>query len=196
MAFTNLDSKEINCKIIYFGPEGAGKTENLRAIYKQTSPDGSGGMLEFEDATGPTKFFDFLPVSLGHYREFHIKLHLFTLPANTLYESVRSLILKGVDGFVFVADARLECMAQNVSSLDETQRLLLNEGYQIGDLAAVIQYNKTDLPDLIPTEILRRDLNPTGLPDHEAVAKNMIGTLETLNLLGQQVLKKIGAMVA
>lgn len=196
MAFTNFESKEINCKIIYFGPEGAGKTENLRAIYKQTSPDGSGGMLEFEDSTGPTKFFDFLPVSLGHYREFHIKLHLFTLPANTLYESVRSLILKGVDGFVFVADARLECMAQNVTCFEETQRLLQAEGYQLNDLAAVIQYNKTDLSDLIPTEILRRDLNPMGLPDHEAVAKNLIGTLETLNLLGQQVLKKIGAMVA
>jgi len=193
MAFTNYDSKEINCKIVYFGPEGSGKTENLRAIYKQTSPDGSGGMLEFEDPSGPTKFFDFLPVSLGHYREFHIKLHLFTIPSNSLYESVRSVILKGVDGYVFVADARMECMSQNVTALEEAQRLLQAEGYQINELAAVIQYNKTDLSDLIPTDILRRDLNPGGLADQEAVATNLVGTLETLNALGQQVLKKIGA---
>lgn len=191
MAFTNFDTKEINCKIIYFGPEGSGKTENLRSIYRQTSPDGTGSMMDFEEAAGPTRFFDFLPVSLGHIREFHVKLHLFTLPANRMYDSVRQVILKGVDGFVFVADSRIESMTQNVSCLNECHKLLVAEGYQMGDLAKVIQYNKADLPNLIPSKVLRRELNAAGVADQEAVATKMLGTLETLNALGQQVLKKL-----
>lgn len=191
MAFTNFDTKEINCKIIYFGPEGSGKTENLRSLYRQMTPDGSGGILEFEEAAGPTRFFDFLPVSLGHIRDFHVKIHLFTLPANPMYDSVRQLILKGVDGFVFVADSRVESMTQNISSFHDCRKLLLAEGYQMGDLAKVIQYNKSDLPHLIPAKVLRRELNAAGVADQDAIATQMVGTLETLNAIGKQVLKKL-----
>src|SRR5689334_9361348 len=113
MAFTNFDTKEINCKIIYFGSRGAGKTENMRSILANTSMEVKSGLLELDEGSGPTRFFDFLPISLGHVKDFHLKLHLFTLPANPLYESVSSVILKGVDGFVYIADSRVEAMADN-----------------------------------------------------------------------------------
>lgn len=191
MAFTNFDTKEINCKIVYFGPRGSGKTENLRSIYKNTSSDMRSGLIELEEARGPTKFFDFLPVSLGHVKDFHLKLHLFTLPTNPLYESVNSVILKGIDGFVFVADSRVELMADNIQSLAEARRMLAGEGYNVGDMPRVIQYNKRDLRDLVPLDVLRHELNPGNIPDQKAVARDSLGTMETLQAMSKLVLKKI-----
>ena len=193
MAFTNFDTKEINCKVIYFGPRSAGKTENLRAVFKSTANELRSGLLELDEADGPTKFFDFLPISLGHIREFHLKLHLFTLPSNPLYQSVASVILKGVDGFVFVADSRVEAMADNVDGLKAAQRLLMAEGYNVTDMPRVIQYNKRDLSDILPIEVLRQELNPGQLPDHKAIASQGIGTMETLQSMAQLVLKKVAS---
>lgn len=191
MAFTNFDTKEINCKIVYFGARGAGKTENLRSIYKNTSAEVRSGLLELEDAAGPTKFFDFLPISLGHVKDFHLKLHLYTLPTNSLYESVTSVILKGVDGFVYVADSRVEAMADNVEGLLAARRLLTEEGYNVADMPRVLQYNKRDLADLVPLEVLRQELNPGAVPDHKAVATQSVGTMETLQSMARLVMKKI-----
>ncbi len=192
MAFTNFDTKEINCKILFFGARGSGKTENLRSIFKNTSAEVKSGLLELDDAgQGPTKFFDFLPVSLGPVKDFHLKLHLFTLPANPLYESVTSVIMKGIDGFVFVADSRVESMADNVEGLIAARRLLTEEGYNVADMPRVIQYNKRDLNDLVPVEVLRQELNPGNVPDHKAVATQGIGTMETLQSMAKLVLKKI-----
>jgi len=191
MAFTNFDTKEINCKIIYFGPRGAGKTENLRSIYKNTAKEARSGLIELEESRAGTKFFDFLPVSMGHVKDFHLKLHLFTLPTNPLYESVNSVILKGVDGIVFVADSRVELMAENIQGLAETRRLLADQGYNFSDLPRVIQYNKRDLQDLVPLDVLRHELNPSNLPDQKAVARDSMGTMETLQAMSKLVLKKI-----
>lgn len=191
MAFTNFDTKEINCKIIYCGGRGAGKTENLRAVYRGTSAEVKSGLLELEESSGPTKFFDFLPISLGHVKDFHLKLHLYTLPTNSLYESVSSVILKGVDGFVFVADSRVESMADNVEGLVSARRLLTEEGYNVADMPRVIQYNKRDLLDLVPIEVLRQELNPGNVPDHNAVATQGVGTMETLQSMAKLVLRKI-----
>lgn len=191
MAFTNFETKEINCKIIYFGPRGAGKTANLRAIYAGTSQDVRSGLLELENSTEPTKFFDFLPLSLGHVKEFHLKLHLFTLPTNPLYESVNSVILKGVDGFVFVADSRVEAMADNVESLKAARQLLTNAGINVAELPRVFQYNKRDLTDILPLEVLKQELNPSNVPDHKAVATESQGTMETLQSMAKLVLKQI-----
>jgi mutual gliding-motility protein MglA len=191
MAFTNFDTKEINCKIVYFGPRGAGKTENLRSVYKNTAKEAPGGLIELEETRGGTKFFDFLPVSLGQVKDFHLKLHLFTLPTNPLYESVNSVILKGLDGIVFVADSRVEFMADNIQSLAETRRILATEGYNYAELPRVIQYNKRDLQDLVPLDVLRHELNPGNLPDQKAVARDSIGTMETLQAMSKLVLKKI-----
>lgn len=191
MAFTNFDTREINCKVLYFGPRGAGKTENLRSIYKNTSAEVRSGLLELEDAPGPTKFFDFLPISLGHVKDFHIKLHLYTLPTNSLYESVSTVILKGIDGFVFVADSRVEAMADNAASLNAARRLLTEEGYNVADMPRIVQFNKRDLPDVLPIEILRQELNPGAVPDHKAVATQSVGTMETLQSMAKLILKKL-----
>jgi len=191
MAFTNFDTKEINCKVIYFGPRGAGKTENLRSILKNTTSEIRSGLLELDTQEGSTKFFDFLPISLGHVKDFHVKMHLFTLPTNQLYESVRSVILKGVDGVVFIADSRIEAMADNMETMRTAHLLLTEEGYNVSDLPRVIQYNKRDLSDLLPIDILRQELNPGQLPDHKAVATDGIGTMETLQSMAQLVLSRL-----
>jgi hypothetical protein len=191
MAFTNFDTKEINCKVIYFGPRGAGKSENLRSIFKLTAPEVQNGLLELDGPDSSTRFFEFLPVSLGYVKDFHVKMHLFTLPTNSLYESVNAVILKGIDGFVYVADSRIEAMADNVAGLSAARRLLSEEGYNVPDLARTFQYNKRDLPDLLPVEVLRQELNPAQLPDHKAVASQGLGTMETLQSMAQMILKKI-----
>ena len=191
MAFTNFDTKEINCKVIYFGARGAGKTENLRSLLANTSTEVRSGLLELDDPAGTTRFFDFLPISLGHVKDFHLKLHLFTLPSNPLYESVSSVILKGVDGFVYVADSRVEAMADNVDGLAVARRQLAEEGYNVADLPRVIQYNKRDLPDLVPLEVMRAELNPGNMPDQKAVATQGVGTMETLQAMAKLILKRI-----
>ena len=191
MAFTNFETKEINCKIIYLGPRGAGKTANLKSIYGSTAIDARSGLIELEGGDGPTRFFDFLPISLGQVRDFHLKLHLFTLPVTSLYETVSSVILKGVDGFVFVADARVEAMADNVTALRDARRLLTDEGCNLADMPRVFQYNKTDLSDIFPVDILRAELNPGSLPDHKAIATQGIGTIETLQSMAKQVIKRL-----
>lgn len=191
MAFTNFETKEINCKIIYLGPSGAGKTANLRSIYHKTAADARSGMIELEGASGSTRFFDFLPVSMGRVRDFHLKLHLYTLPMISLYPSVSSVIFKGVDGFVFVADSRVEAMVDNLTALQEARRLFTDEGYNIVDMPRVIQYNKSDLKELVPLEILRAELNPASLPEQKAVASQGVGTMETLQLMANQVLKRL-----
>ncbi len=193
MAFTNFDTKEINCKVIYFGPHGSGKTENLRSVYSNTSAEVRSGLLELEDSEGATQFFDFLPISMGYVKDFHLKLHLFTLPTNSLYESVSSVILKGIDGFVFVADSRVESMVNNVESLTNAKRFLTEEGYNVAEMPKVFQYNKRDLSDLLPVDVLRAELNPGGVADHEAVATDSIGTMETLQTLAKSVINKISS---
>ena len=191
MAFTNFDTREINCKIIYFGPAGSGKTANLRSIYASTSNEVRSGLLELSDPGGTTQFFDFLPISLGHIKDFHLKLHLFTIPTNSLYESVSSVILKGVDGFVFVADSRVEALADNIQALLDARRLLTEEGYNAADLPRVIQYNKRDLAEAVPIEVLRQELNQVGSPEHEAIAIRSVGTMETLQSMAKMVIKRL-----
>jgi len=192
MAFTNFDTKEINCKVIYFGPAGAGKTANLRSIFANTSSEVRAGLLEVggEDENA-ARFFDFLPISLGHIKDFHLKLHLFTVPSNSLYQSVSSVILKGVDGFVFVADSRIEALADNIDNYMQVRRLLTDSGYNIADLPRVFQYNKRDLPDVTPVDILRNELNPSRLPEQEAVALKSLGTMETLQAMAKQVITRL-----
>lgn len=199
MAFTNFDTREINCKVIYFGPRSSGKTTNLRSIYANTSAEVRSGILELPPLGGSiegstqTQFLDFLPISLGHVKDFHVKMHLFTLPVNPLFESVTSVVLKGVDGMVFVADSQVESMPDNLDSLKKARYLLTEAGYNVSDLPTVIQYNKRDLADLIPLSILRQELNPGGVPDQEAIASQSLGTMETLQLLAKVVLTKLAA---
>lgn len=191
MAFTNFETQEINCKILYGGPKGSGKTANLRSLLQKTSADVKTGVLELGDVPGPTQFFDFLPISLGQVNGFHLKLHLITLPQNSIYETLPGILVRGIDGIVFVADSRIESMVDNIEALVAMRRFLSEEGYSVADLPKVLQYNKRDLKDIAPLEVLRQELNPGRDPEIEAVALQNVGTLETLHAMARQTLLRL-----
>ena len=196
MSFINYSSREINCKIVYYGPGMCGKTTNLQYIYTKTNPDVKGKMISLATETERTLFFDFLPLALGQIRGFKTRFHLYTVPGQVFYDASRKLILKGVDGVVFVADSQIERMEANVESLDNLRVNLKEQGYDLDKVPYVIQYNKRDLPNATPMEELQRLLNPHGAPSFEACATVGTGVFETLKAVAKGVLtdlKKLGS---
>jgi signal recognition particle receptor subunit beta len=196
MSFINYSSREINCKIVYYGPGMCGKTTNLQYIYTKTNPDVKGKMISLATETERTLFFDFLPLALGQIRGFKTRFHLYTVPGQVFYDASRKLILKGVDGVVFVADSQIERMEANVESLDNLRVNLKEQGYDLDKVPYVIQYNKRDLPNATPMEELQRLLNPHGAPSYEACATVGTGVFETLKAVAKDVLtdlKKLGS---
>ena len=188
MSFINYSSREINVKLVYYGPGLCGKTTNLHYIYKKTNPDAKGKMISLATETERTLFFDFLPLALGEIRGFKTRFHLYTVPGQVFYDASRKLILKGVDGVVFVADSQLERMEANSESLDNLRINMTEQGYNLDDIPYVIQYNKRDLPNVAPTSEMEKLLNPKGLPSFEAVATTGVGVFDTLKNLAKQVL--------
>jgi hypothetical protein len=188
MSFINYSSREINCKIVYYGPGLCGKTTNLQYIYAKTNPEAKGKMISLETETERTLFFDFLPLSLGEIRGFKTRFHLYTVPGQVFYDASRKLILKGVDGVVFVADSQVERMDANIESLENLRENLEDQGYDLDRLPYVVQYNKRDLPTAVDANYLREYLNPTRVPDFEAVATTGIGVFDTLKAVAKQVL--------
>jgi signal recognition particle receptor subunit beta len=188
MSFINYASREINCKIVYYGPGLCGKTTNLQFIYQKTAPEAKGKMISLATETERTLFFDFLPLMLGEIRGFKTRFHLYTVPGQVFYDASRKLILKGVDGVVFVADSQEERMDANFESLDNLRSNLAEQGYDLDKLPFVIQYNKRDLPYLVSVEELRRELNLTGVPDFEACASTGEGVFETLKAVAKLIL--------
>ncbi|MDC1295404.1 MAG: ADP-ribosylation factor-like protein [Myxococcota bacterium] len=196
MSFINYSSREINCKIVYYGPGLCGKTTNLQHIYQKTNPDVKGKMISLATETERTLFFDFLPLALGEIRGFKTRFHLYTVPGQVFYDASRKLILKGVDGVVFVADSQIERMEANVESLDNLKVNLREQGYALDKVPYVVQYNKRDLPNAAPLEELQRLLNPLAAPEYEACATTGEGVFETLKATAKGVLadlKKMGA---
>ncbi len=196
MSFINYSSREINCKIVYYGPGLCGKTTNLQHIYQKTNPDVKGKMISLATETERTLFFDFLPLALGEIRGFKTRFHLYTVPGQVFYDASRKLILKGVDGVVFVADSQIERMEANVESLDNLNVNLKEQGYDLDKVPYVIQYNKRDLPNAAPLEELQRLLNPQGAPEFGACATTGEGVFETLKATAKGVLadlKKMGS---
>ncbi len=191
MSFINYNSKEINCKIVYFGPAMSGKTTNLQYIYSQTHPDGKGKMISLQTDNERTLFFDFLPLALGTLRGFKIRFHLYTVPGQSYYDASRKLILRGVDGIVFVIDSQVTRMEANLESFTTLRGNLEEQGYEIENIPLVFQYNKRDLPNVCPLPELAKVLNPRGLPSFEAVASNGSGVLETLKGLSKLILKDL-----
>ncbi len=191
MAFINYASKEINCKIVYYGPGLGGKTTNLQFIYNKTSPDARGKMISLATEADRTLFFDFLPLDLGTIRGFTTRFHLYTVPGQVFYDASRKLILKGVDGVCFVADSQMERMEANIESLDNLRHNLEEQGYNLDQLPYVVQYNKRDLPNAVPVEELSQVLNPTKVPEYEAVAVSGEGVFDTLKALAKQVLTEL-----
>jgi hypothetical protein len=191
MSFINYSSREINCKIVYYGPGLCGKTTNLQHIYSKTNPDLKGKMISLATETERTLFFDFLPLALGEIRGFKTRFHLYTVPGQVFYDASRKLILKGVDGVVFVADSQIERMEANVESLDNLKTNLAEQGYELGKLPYIIQYNKRDLPNAAPLEEMKRLLNPGGVPEFEACATVGKGVFETLKGVAKGVLSDL-----
>jgi len=188
MSFINYSSREINCKLVYYGPGLCGKTTNLQYIYGKTKTDAKGKMISLATETERTLFFDFLPLSLGEIRGFKTRFHLYTVPGQVFYDASRKLILKGVDGVCFVADSQMERMEANIESLDNLQVNLQEQGYELNELPYVIQYNKRDLSNVVPVDELSKVLNPTRVPEFEAVATTGQGVFDTLKALAKQVL--------
>jgi len=160
MSMINYASREINCKLVYYGPGLGGKTTNLEHVYGKVAPDQRGKMVSLATETERTLFFDFLPVDLGTIRGFKTRFHLYTVPGQVYYNASRKLILKGVDGVVFVADSQLERMEANVESMQNLYDNLAEYGYDLTKTPFVVQYNKRDLPNAAPVGDLQAQLNP------------------------------------
>ena len=191
MTFINYASREINCKIVYYGPGLCGKTTNLQYIYNKTNPEAKGKMISLATETDRTLFFDFLPLSLGEIRGFKTRFHLYTVPGQVFYDASRKLILKGVDGVVFVADSQVERMEANMESMDNLRVNLAEQGYDLEKIPFVMQYNKRDLPNAVPMEELRAALNPRNVPDWQAVAPTGVGVFDTLKSVAKLVLTEL-----
>lgn len=191
MSFVNYHTKEINCKIVYYGPGLGGKTTNIQYIYQKTSSQNKGQMITLNTENERTLFFDFLPLDLGEIRGFKTRFHLYTVPGQVFYEASRKLILRGVDGIVFVADSQVEKMEANIESLRGLEKNLTEQGYDITKVPMVMQWNKRDLPNIVPVEDLQYQLNKRKLPAFEAVALKGQGVFETLKMISKSVLLNI-----
>jgi len=191
MSFINYSSREINCKIVYYGPGLCGKTTNLQYVYAKTNPEAKGKMISLATETERTHFFDFLPLSLGEIRGFKTRFHLYTVPGQVFYDASRKLILKGVDGVVFVADSQIERMEANIESVENLKINLAEQGYDLNKIPYVVQYNKRDLQNIATVEELRRLLNPRIVPEFQAVAPTGVGVFDTLKSVAKLVLTEL-----
>lgn len=189
MSMINYASREINCKVVYYGTGLGGKTTNLEHIYSRVTPETKGKMISLATETERTLFFDFLPLDLGEVRGFKTRFHLYTVPGQVYYNASRKLILKGVDGIVFVADSQRERGEANIEAMHNLYENLEAYGYDLAKIPFVIQYNKRDLPDVMPVEELRAQLNPMGVPDFEGIAPKGGGVFETLGAVSKLVVK-------
>jgi len=191
LTFINYVAREINCKIVYYGPGLGGKTTNLQYIYQITSPENKGKLVSLATETERTLFFDFLPIDLGQIRGFRTRFHLYTVPGQVFYDSSRKLILKGADGVVFVADSQEERMDANLESLANLAQNLKEHGFDLEKIPYVLQLNKRDLPGAMPIEDLKQQLQVKGEPVIEAVAPQGVGVLPTLKAVARQVLVEL-----
>ena len=188
MTFINYVAHEINCKIVYYGPGLGGKTTNLKYVYGITSPENRGKMISLATETERTLFFDFLPIDLGQIRGYSTRFHLYTVPGQVFYDASRKLILRGVDGVVFVADSQEERMDANEESLSNLEQNLKEHGFDLMKIPYVLQLNKRDLPNAMPSEKLQKALQIKGEPVFEAIATRGDGVLDTLKAVTRQVL--------
>jgi signal recognition particle receptor subunit beta len=191
MPFVNFATKEINCKIVYYGPGLSGKTANIKWIYGHVRPESKGELVTLATETERTLFFDFVPIEVSNVRGFKVRFHLYTTPGQIIYQASRKLILKGVDGIVFVADSQEERHDANLDTLDDMIDNLKEYDINIEEIPLVFQYNKRDLPNILPVKVLRRDLNVWNCPDFEAIAIKGIGVLETFKEITRLVIKNL-----
>ncbi len=191
MSLVNFTTREITCKIVYYGPGRSGKTTNLQHVFSQVPDDRRGRMVSLATQTDRTLFFDFLPLDLGTVRGFKTRFHLYTVPGQVYYNASRKLILKGVDGIVFVADSQVERMEANIESMQNLYDNMAEYGYDLTRLPFVVQFNKRDLPNVVPVDEMVRELRKKGEPVFEAVASKGNGVFETLKGVAKLVLQEL-----
>ncbi|HZQ90711.1 MAG TPA: GTPase domain-containing protein [Terriglobales bacterium] len=191
MSFINFAAREINCKIVYYGAGLGGKTTNLQHIFDKTAAQQKSKMISLATETDRTLFFDFLPLDLGTVRGFKTRFHLYTVPGQVFYDASRKLILRGVDGVVFVADSQEDRMDANLEALDNLQENLKEHGYDFSKIPYVLQLNKRDLPNIMTVDSLKKELVKRGEPVFEAVAFQGTGVFETLKEVARQVLVEL-----
>jgi signal recognition particle receptor subunit beta len=187
MSFINYNAKEIHCKIVYYGPSLGGKTTNLQWVYHQTQGQKS-ELFELPTDVERTLFFDFLPLELGKIRDYQTRFHLYTVPGQVVYDASRKLIMKGLDGVIFVADSQAERMEENLQSLQNLETNLKKQGYDINEVPLVFQYNKRDLPNALPLAELRKNLNKFNAPDFEGTAAEGKGVFEALKSVSKSII--------
>jgi hypothetical protein len=195
MSLVNYATREITCKIVYYGPGRSGKTTNLHYIYGQVPADRKGQMVSLATQTDRTLFFDFLPLDLGTISGFTTRFQLYTVPGQVYYQTTRRLVLQGADGVVFVADSQSRQLDENIESLQDLHANLAEHGVDARSIPLVLQYNKRDLPSglLLPVATLEDALNFRGVPSFEADALHGAGVFETLRSISELVLRKLGA---
>jgi signal recognition particle receptor subunit beta len=193
VSLVNYATREITCKIVYYGPGRSGKTTNLHYIYGQVPAERKGKMVSLATQTDRTLFFDFLPIDLGMISGFTTRFQLYTVPGQVYYQTTRRLVLQGADGVVFVADSQARQLGENVESMQDLHANLVNYDVDVREMPMVIQYNKQDLPsDLIMTvPELEDHLNFRNVPSFSADALHGPGVFETLRAISEQVLRKL-----
>ena len=191
MSFINYAAREINCKLVYYGPGLCGKTTNLQFIYTKVEPGTKGKLISLATETERTLFFDFLPLELGSIRGFKTRFHLYTVPGQVFYDASRKLILRGSDGVIFVADSQVERMESNIESLENLEDNLAEQSMKLEAMPFILQYNKRDLPNAVPVEELQGALNPRNVPWFEACAATGVGVFETLKGAAKLVLNEL-----
>jgi hypothetical protein len=191
VSFINYAAREINCKLVYYGPGLCGKTTNLQFIYTKVEPGTKGKLISLATETERTLFFDFLPLELGSIRGFKTRFHLYTVPGQVFYDASRKLILRGADGVIFVADSQVERMESNIESLENLEDNLAEQSMKLEAMPFILQYNKRDLPNAVPVEELQAALNPRNVPWFEACAATGVGVFETLKGAAKLVLGEL-----
>jgi signal recognition particle receptor subunit beta len=189
MALVNHTTREINAKIVYYGPGLCGKTTNIHLIYHRIAPNQRGKLISLATETDRTLFFDFLPVELGTIKNYKVRFHLYTVPGQVFYNATRKLVLKGADGVIFVADSQRAMLDANLESLANLRDNFAEQGINIAEFPMVIQYNKRDLPDILSADELNAALNPRTVPYYEAVATTGDGVLKTFTAISKLVLQ-------
>jgi len=191
MALINYSSREINCKIVYYGCGLCGKTTNLLYIHEKIPANIKGELVSLATETDRTLFFDFLPLELGQVHGFTTRFHLYTVPGQVHYDASRKLILKGVDGIVFVVDSQIERLEDNIESFENMKVNLNKQTYSLADIPYIIQYNKMDLPNAMTYDEMERKVNPDSVPSFEAIAVQGVGVFDSLKAISKLVIAKL-----
>jgi len=188
MSFINYNAKEIHCKVVYYGPSLGGKTTNIQWVYQKTAEDQKSKLVALNTDIERTLFFDFLPLNVGDIRGFKTRFHLYTVPGQVVYDASRKLILKGLDGVIFVADSQVERMDENLEALRNLEKNLEQQGYDIREVPLIMQYNKRDLPNVASLAELRSALNPYNAPEIESCASEGRGVFESLKTVSKSII--------